>query len=50
MSEPAIRPASFAQKRLWFLDQMEPDSSQYNIGGAVRLGGVLEQARPTFWD
>ena len=33
---------SYAQRRLWFLDQMEPNSCVYNITNAVRLRGVLE--------
>lgn len=37
-------PLSFAQQRLWFLDQMEHDSSQYNLAGAVRLEGSLDIA------
>src|SRR6185437_11495032 len=32
-------PASFAQERLWFLDQFEPDSSLYNLMMALRAKG-----------
>src|SRR3712207_6575937 len=37
-------PLSFAQERLWFIDQLEPGSAVYNLPGAWRLGGALDAA------
>jgi len=34
-------PASFAQDRLWFLDQLEPGTAAYNLVRAFRINGPL---------
>jgi len=35
-------PLSFAQQRIWFLDQYEPGNILYNIPAAIRLNGALD--------
>ncbi len=35
-------PVSFAQQRLWFIDQLVPGTPQFNIPAAIRLRGVLD--------
>jgi Condensation domain len=35
-------PLSYAQQRLWFLEQLEPGVSAYNLSIAFRLTGILD--------
>src|SRR5689334_4591622 len=37
-----LLPLSYAQQRLWFIHQLDPDSPAYNIPLAVRLKGQLD--------
>lgn len=41
---PDPLPLSFAQQRLWFLEQLEPGNASYNLFRAVQLQGVLNPA------
>src|SRR6202171_4633482 len=36
-------PTSFAQQRLWFLDQLEPGTAAYNAARAFRIIGPLDR-------
>src|SRR5206468_3089700 len=37
-------PASFAQRRLWLVDRLEPGSAAYNVPAFWRLRGALDAA------
>ena len=40
--QDASFPLSHAQQRLWFMHQLDPESAEYNVAGAVRIGGSLD--------
>ena len=42
MKKDQAVPLSYAQQRLWFLDQLEPGNPFYNCPGAARLKGQLD--------
>src|SRR5438105_170701 len=39
--QPGVAPLSFAQQRLWFVEQLAPGNPAYNIASALRLRGRL---------
>ena len=40
-ADPAERPLSFGQRRLWFLEQLEPGRAAFSLPALVRLAGPL---------
>jgi amino acid adenylation domain-containing protein len=44
MQEVFILPASFAQQRMWFIDQLQPGQAAYNLPVGIRIQGKFDVA------
>ncbi len=44
LPDEAPRPLSFAQERLWFLDQLEPGKAHYNMPVSLKVEGNLNKS------
>ena len=44
LQEEPVRPLSFAQERMWLLDQIDPGAATYNLFHAVDISGPLAPA------
>ena len=43
-ADRARAPLSFAQERLWFIDQLDPGNASYNVPYPLRIEGPLDVA------
>ena len=48
LTERSLFPLSLAQERLWFLYQLQPDNTDYNICSVMRLKGIIN--RRALWN
>jgi amino acid adenylation domain-containing protein len=46
-TRPARLPLSYSQQRLWFIDQLEGSSTQYDLTAGLRLRGILDKSALT---
>ncbi|HKH44660.1 MAG TPA: amino acid adenylation domain-containing protein, partial [Thermoanaerobaculia bacterium] len=44
VGSPRELPLSFAQERLWFVEQLQPGTATYNMATVARLAGALDAA------